>query len=85
MLVTAAVVVLVEVVAAVIVAAGADLWRRRATQRQLLASDTANQVTQQSATLGRLPTASQLVQALQGPLARLGWRIEPPGRRKRRR
>jgi len=59
-LVTAAVVVLVEVVAAVIVlpdlAAGAD----RATQVQLLASATANQVMQQSATLGRLPTASQL-------------------------
>jgi two-component system, NarL family, sensor histidine kinase LiaS len=35
---------------------GAD----RATQVQLLASATANQVMQQSATLGRLPTASQL-------------------------
>jgi signal transduction histidine kinase len=59
-LVTAAVVVLVEVVAAAIVLpqliSGAD----RATQVQLLASATANQVMQQSATLGRLPTASQL-------------------------
>jgi signal transduction histidine kinase len=60
LLVTAAVVVLVEVVAAAVVlpelVAGAD----RATQVQLLASATANQVMQQSATLGRLPTASQL-------------------------
>src|SRR4029453_15483916 len=59
-LVTAAVVVLVEVVAAAIVlprlVSGAD----RATQVQLLPSDTANQVTRQSATLGQLPTAGQL-------------------------
>ena len=59
-LVTAAVVVLVEVVAAVIAAAWADLGADRATQVQRLASATANQVMQQSATLGRLPTASQL-------------------------
>src|SRR4029450_9541671 len=59
-LVTAAVVVLVEVVAAVIVlpdrGAGAD----RPTRVQLLASDTANRVMQQSAALGRLPTAREL-------------------------
>jgi two-component system, NarL family, sensor histidine kinase LiaS len=59
-LVTAAVVVLVELVAAVVVlprlVSGAD----RATQVQLLANATADQVMQQSATLGRLPTASQL-------------------------
>ena len=58
-LVTAAVVVLVEVVAAVI-AAGLISGADRATLVQLLASATANQVMQQSATLGRLPTASQL-------------------------
>jgi signal transduction histidine kinase len=59
-LVTAAVVLLVELLAAVIVlprlVSGAD----RATQVQLLANATADQVMQQSATLGRLPTASQL-------------------------
>src|SRR5262245_24593771 len=59
-LVTAAVVVLVEVVAAVIVLPGLVSGADRATQVQLLASDTADQVMQQSATLGRLPTASQL-------------------------
>jgi signal transduction histidine kinase len=59
-LVTAAVVVLVEVVAAVIVlpelVAGAD----RPTRVQLLAGDYANLVMQKSATLGRLPTAREL-------------------------
>jgi signal transduction histidine kinase len=59
-LVTAAVVVLVEVVAAAVVLpellSGAD----RATLVQLLASDTANMVTQESARLGRLPTANDL-------------------------
>jgi signal transduction histidine kinase len=59
-LVTAAVVVLVEVVAAAVVLPGLVSGADRATQVQLLASDTANQVMQQSATLGRLPTASQL-------------------------
>jgi signal transduction histidine kinase len=59
-LVTAAVVVLVEVVAAVIVLPGLVSGADRATQVQLLASDTANQVMRQSATLGQLPTASQL-------------------------
>jgi signal transduction histidine kinase len=59
-LVTAAVVVLVEVVAAAIVLPGLISGADRATQVQLLASATANQVMQQSATLGRLPTASQL-------------------------
>ena len=59
-LVTAAVVVLVEVVAAVIVLPELISGTDRATQVQLLASATANQVMQQSATLGRLPTASQL-------------------------
>jgi signal transduction histidine kinase len=59
-LVTAAVVVLVEVVAAVLVLPGLVSGADRATQLQLLASDTANRVMQQSATLGHLPTASQL-------------------------
>ena len=59
-LVTAAVVVLVEVVAAAVVLPGLVSGADRATQLQLLASATANQVMQQSATLGRLPTASQL-------------------------
>ena len=59
-LVTAAVVVLVEVVAAVLVLPGLVSGADRATQVQLLASATANQVMQQSATLGRLPAASQL-------------------------
>jgi signal transduction histidine kinase len=59
-LVTAAVVVLVEVVAAVIVLPGLVSGADRATLVQLLASDTANRVMQQSATLGQLPTASQL-------------------------
>ena len=69
-LVTAAVVVLVEVVAAAIVLPGLISGADRATHGwQLLASATANQVMQQS-TLGRLPTASQLDldQALQGLL-----------------
>jgi two-component system, NarL family, sensor histidine kinase LiaS len=59
-LVTAAVVVLVELLAAAVVlprlVSGAD----RATQVQLLANATADRVMQQSATLGHLPTASQL-------------------------
>src|SRR4029450_5932742 len=59
-LVTAAVVVLVEVVAAAVVRPRLVSGGARATQVQLLASATANQVMQQSATLGRLPTASQL-------------------------
>jgi signal transduction histidine kinase len=59
-LVTAAVVVLVEVVAAVIVLPGLVSGADRAALVQLLASDTANRVMQQSATLGQLPTASQL-------------------------
>jgi signal transduction histidine kinase len=59
-LVTAAVVVLVEIVAAVIVLPRLVSGTDRATQVQLLTSDTANQVMQQSATLGRLPTASEL-------------------------
>jgi signal transduction histidine kinase len=59
-LVTAAVVVLVELVAAAVVLPGLLSGADRATAVQLLASDTANQVTQQSATLGHLPTASQL-------------------------
>jgi signal transduction histidine kinase len=59
-LVTAAVVVLVEVVAAAVVLPELVSGTDRAAQVQLLASDTANRVMQQSATLGRLPTASQL-------------------------
>jgi signal transduction histidine kinase len=59
-LVTAAVVVLVEVVAAAVVLPGLVSGADRATQVQLLASDTANQVMRQSATLGRLPTAREL-------------------------
>jgi signal transduction histidine kinase len=59
-LVTAAVVVLVEVVAAAVVLPGLLSGADRATLVQLLASDTANRVMQQSATLGRLPTASDL-------------------------
>jgi hypothetical protein len=59
-LVTAAVVVVVEVVAAAVVLPGLISGADRATQVQLLASGTANRVMQQSATLGRLPTASQL-------------------------
>jgi HAMP domain-containing protein len=59
-LITAAVVVLVEAVAAVVVLPGLVSGADRATQVQLLASATANQVMQQSATLGQLPTASQL-------------------------
>jgi signal transduction histidine kinase len=59
-LVTAAVVVLVEVVAAAIVLPGLVSRADRAALVQLLASDYANRVTRQSATLGRLPTADQL-------------------------
>ena len=59
-LVTAAVVVLVEVVAAAVVLPGLLSGADRAALLQLLAGDTANKVTQESATLGRLPTASQL-------------------------
>jgi signal transduction histidine kinase len=59
-LVTAAVVVVVEVVAAAVVLPGLISGADRATQVQLLASATANRVMQQGATLGRLPTASQL-------------------------
>ena len=59
-LVTAAVVVLVEVVAAAVVLPGLVSGADRATLVQLLAGDTANRVMQQSATLGQLPTASQL-------------------------
>jgi signal transduction histidine kinase len=59
-LVTAAVVVLVEVVAAVLVLPGLVSGADRATRVQLLAGDTAAMVTRQSATLGRLPTAGEL-------------------------
>jgi signal transduction histidine kinase len=59
-LVTAAVVVLVEIVAAAVVLPELISGTGRATEVQLLASATANQVMQQSATLGHLPTASQL-------------------------
>src|SRR4030095_341692 len=63
-LVTAAVVVLVELVAAALVLPGLVSGADRATLVQLvvrvLPSDTPTQFTQQSATLGRLPTASQL-------------------------
>jgi signal transduction histidine kinase len=59
-LVTAAVVVLVEAVAAAVVLPGLVSGADRATQVQLLAGDTANQVMRQSATLGRLPTAREL-------------------------
>jgi signal transduction histidine kinase len=52
--------VLVEVVAAVLVLPGLVSGAERATKVQLLASDTANRVMQQSATLGRLPTAREL-------------------------
>jgi signal transduction histidine kinase len=60
LLVTAAVVVLVEVVAALILLPGLVSGVDRATQLQLLAGNTANWVMQQSATSGELPTASQL-------------------------
>src|SRR4029453_11396807 len=59
-LVTAAVVVLVEIVAAAVVLPELISGTGRATEVQLLASATANQVMQQSATLGHLPTASPL-------------------------
>jgi signal transduction histidine kinase len=59
-LVTAAVVVLVEVVAAAIVLPGMVSRADRAALVQLLASEYANQAMRQSATLGRLPTAGQL-------------------------
>jgi signal transduction histidine kinase len=59
-LVTAAVVLLVEIVAAAIVLPGLVSRADRAALVQLLANDYANQVTRQSATLGRLPTAGQL-------------------------
>jgi signal transduction histidine kinase len=59
-LITAAVVVLVEAVAAVVVLPGLVSGADRTARVQLLASDTANQVMQQSTILGRLPTASQL-------------------------
>jgi signal transduction histidine kinase len=75
-LVTAAVVVLVEVVAAAVVLPGLLSGADRATLVQLLASDTANTVTQQSATLGRLPTASDL-RLDQAPLGL------PPGQARR--
>jgi signal transduction histidine kinase len=90
-LVTAAVVALVEVVAAVIVlpelVSGAD----RPERVQLLASDYATLVTQQSAVLGRLPTASELrldragLGLCPGPARRsaddaaLPQRAKPPG------
>jgi signal transduction histidine kinase len=59
-LVTAAVVVLVEVVAAAVVLPGLLSGADRATLLKLLAGDYANMVMQQSATLGRLPTADEL-------------------------
>jgi signal transduction histidine kinase len=59
-LVTAAVVALVEVVAAVIVLPGLVSGADRPERVQLLASDYATLVTQQSAVLGRLPAASEL-------------------------
>ena len=59
-LVTAAVVVLVEVVAAAVVLPGLVSRADRAARVQLLASEYADLVTRQSATLGRLPTAGQL-------------------------
>jgi signal transduction histidine kinase len=60
LLVTAAVVVLVEVVAAAVVLPELVSRADRPELVQLLASDYANMVTQQSAALGRLPTASDL-------------------------
>jgi signal transduction histidine kinase len=75
-LVTAAIVVLVEVVAAVIVLPGLVSGADRATQVQLLAAESANTVMQQSATLGRLPTAREL----RLDQAALGL---PPGRARR--
>jgi two-component system, NarL family, sensor histidine kinase LiaS len=59
-LVTAAVVALVEVVAAAVVLPGLVSGADRAALVQLLASDYANLVTRQSARLGRLPTAGEL-------------------------
>jgi signal transduction histidine kinase len=59
-LVTAAAVVLVEVVAAVKVLPQLVSGTDRATQVQLIASDDANTVMQQSVRLGRLPTAREL-------------------------
>ena len=59
-LVTAAVVVLVEVVAAAVVLPQLLSGAEGPALVQLLASDTANMVTRQSATLGRLPTADEL-------------------------
>jgi signal transduction histidine kinase len=59
-LVTAAVVVLVEAVAAVLVLPGLVSGADRVAQVQLMASDYATMVMQQSAVLGRLPTASEL-------------------------
>src|SRR5512133_3128503 len=59
-LVTAAVVVLVEAVAAVLVLPGLVSGADRATRVQLLAGDYAAMVAQQSSTLGRLPTAREL-------------------------
>jgi signal transduction histidine kinase len=59
-LVTAAVVVLVEVVAAGLVLPGLVSGADRPERVQLLAIDYADIVTQQSTVLGRLPTASEL-------------------------
>jgi signal transduction histidine kinase len=59
-LVTAAVVVLVEVVAAAVVLPGLLSGADRAALVRLLAGDTANRVMQQSAAHGRLPTAGEL-------------------------
>ena len=59
-LVTAAAVVLVEVVVAAVVLPGLLSRADRPALVQLIASDYANMVMQQSAGLGRLPTASEL-------------------------
>ena len=59
-LVTAAVVVLVEVVAAAVVLPQLVSGAEGPALVQVLASDYANMVTRQSATLGRLPTADEL-------------------------
>jgi signal transduction histidine kinase len=75
-LVTAAVVVLVEAVAAVLVLPGLVSGADRPARVQLLASDYATMVMQQSAVLGRLPTAREL-RLDQAPLGL------PPGQARR--
>jgi signal transduction histidine kinase len=78
-LVTAAAVVLVEVVVAVIVLPGLVSRTDLATQVQLTAGDYANAAMKQSAMLGRLPTAAEFTFGQPVPRLQSGQTLEPSG------